>query len=44
MTSKEKYGISDIVSIRDSFCKYNEYENLVIFHKSKNFSEPLAYE
>lgn len=40
----EKYGISDIVSIRDSFCKYNEYENLVIFHKSKNLSEPLAYD
>ena len=38
----EKYGISNIPSIRDKFAIFDEAQNLIIYKTTKNTPEPLA--
>ena len=38
----EKYGISNLHSIRDKFDIFNDAENLIIFKTTENTPEPLA--
>ena len=38
----EKYGISNLRSIRDLFDTFNDAEKLIMYKTNKNFREPLA--
>ena len=38
----QKYGISNLHSIRDKFYTFNEAETLIRYKKTKNIREPLA--
>lgn len=40
----EKYGISDLDSVRGLFYKFMEYEQLALYNRSKDLKEPLAYD
>ena len=40
----EKYGISNLHSIRDSFDTFNDVETLIMYKTNKNFREPLAFD
>ena len=40
----EKYGISNIPSIRDGFDIFNEAQNLITYKTTKNIREPLAFD
>ena len=40
----EKYGISNIPSIRDKFDMFNDAQNLITYKMTKNMREPLAFD
>ena len=40
----EKYGISNIPSIRDKFDIFNDAQELITYKKTKNLQEPLAFD
>ena len=40
----EKYGILDIPSIRDKFDMFNDAETMIMYKKTKNLQEPLAFD
>ena len=40
----EKYGISNIPSIRDKFDIFNDAETMIMCKKTKNLQEPLAFD
>lgn len=40
----EKYGISNLHSIRDLFDTFNDAETLIRYKTNKNFREPLAFD
>lgn len=40
----EKYGISNIPSIRDKFDIFNDAQDLITYKKTKNLQEPLAFD
>lgn len=40
----EKYGISNIPSIRDKFDIFNDAETMIMYKKTKNLQEPLAFD
>lgn len=40
----EKYGISNIPSIRDKFDMFNDAQTLITYKKTKNLQEPLAFD
>ena len=40
----EKYGISNLRSIRDSFDTFNDAQTLIMYKTTKKISEPLAFD
>ena len=40
----EKYGILDIPNIRDKFDIFNDAETMIMYKKTKNLQEPLAFD